>query len=153
LPNDKQIFNLNVIWIGKPISLTDPEAAIKFIEIIENKEIVSDILSKSGNYSERLFNYWRKQDPTPETEFNELMNEFYTRVDYCEMNFRALSGNGGAKTDRGKTYIKFGPPDSVDRDTDNHDKVVESWRYTKSQRKIIFVDEDGTGNFTIVNGL
>jgi len=80
------------------------------------------------------------------------MNEFYTRVDYCEMNFRPLSGNGGAKSDRGKTYIKFGPPDSIDRDTDNQDKVVESWTYNKSQRKFVFIDKDGTGKFTFVNG-
>jgi len=148
----KQIFDLNVIWIQKPISLSDPEEAIKFIEIIENEDVVSEILSGRGDYIEKLFNYWRKQDPTPETEFNELMNEFYTRVDYCEMNFRPLSGNGGAKSDRGKTYIKFGPPDSIDRDTDNQDKVVESWTYNKSQRKFVFIDKDGTGKFTFVNG-
>ena len=151
-PNQKQIFNLSVIWIGKPISLSEPEEAIKFIEIIESKEVVSDIFSGSGNDNEKLFNYWSKQDPSPDTKFNELMNEFYTRVDYCELNFRSLAGNGGAKSDRGKTYIKFGPPDSIDRDTDNDDKVVESWTYKKSQRKFVFVDSEGTGKFTIVNG-
>jgi GWxTD domain-containing protein len=149
---DKQIYNLNVIWIGRPISLSDPEAAIRHIEIIESKEVVSDIFSGSGNDSEKLFNYWSKQDPTPETKFNELMNEFYTRVDHCEMNFRTLSGNGGVKSDRGKTYIKYGPPDSIERDTDSDDKVVESWTYKKPQRKFVFVDEEGTGKFTLVNG-
>ena len=150
--SEKQIFNLNVIWITRPISLTDPELAIKLIEIIESKDVVSEIFSGSGNDSEKLFNYWSKQDPTPETEFNEIMNEFYTRVDYCELNFITLSGNGGAKSDRGRAYIKFGPPDSIDRDTDNDDNVVESWTYKKSQRKFVFVDKDGTGIFTLVNG-
>lgn len=150
--NKKQIFNLNVIWIGKPISLLEPEEAIRFIEIIEGKEVVSDIFSSSGSDEEKLFNYWNKQDPTPETKFNELMNEFYTRVDYCEMNFRSLTGNGGAKSDRGKTYIRFGPPDSIERDTNNDDKVVEYWTYKKSQKKFVFVDTEGTGKFTLVNG-
>jgi GWxTD domain-containing protein len=148
----KQIFNLNVIWIGKPNSLSDPEQAIKYIEIIESKDVVSKIFSYSGDDVENLYNYWNKQDPSPETKFNELMNEFYTRVDYCELNFRTLAGNGGAKSDRGKTYIKYGPPDSIDRDTDNRDKVVESWTYKKSNRKFVFVDSDGTGKFTLVNG-
>ena len=147
----KQIFNLSVIWIGKPISLLDPEQAIKFIEIIESKEVVSNIFSSGGDDDENLYNYWNKQDPTPETKFNELMNEFYTRVDYCEMNYKSLAGNGGAKSDRGKTYIKFGPPDSIDRDTNNNDKVVESWIYKKSQRKFVFVDKEGTGVFTLAN--
>lgn len=151
-PNEKQIFNLSVIWIGKPLSLSKPEEAVKFIEIIESKAVVSDIFSSSGNDNEKLLNYWSKLDPSPDTKFNELMNEFYTRVDYCEMNFRSLAGNGGAKSDRGKTYIKYGPPDSIERDTDNQDKVVESWTYKKSQRKFVFVDSEGTGKFTIVNG-
>lgn len=151
-PNEKHIFNLSVIWIGKPLSLSKPEEAIKFIEIIESKAVVSDIFSSSGNDNEKLLNYWSKLDPSPDTKFNELMNEFYTRVDYCEMNFRTLAGNGGAKSDRGKTYIKYGPPDSIERDTDNQDKVVESWTYKKSQRKFVFVDSEGTGKFTIVNG-
>lgn len=150
--DQKQIFNLNVIWIGKPISLSDAEEAIKFIELIESKDVVSNIFSGSGDDIENLYNYWNKQDPTPETKFNELMNEFYTRVDYCEMNFKSLSGNGGAKSDRGKTYIKFGPPDSIDRDTDKQDKVIESWLYKKSQRKFVFVDQEGTGVFTLANG-
>ena len=149
--NLKQVFGLNVIWIGKPFSLSDPEQAIKFLEIIEGKDIVSNILSGKGTDTENLYNYWHKQDPTPETEFNELMNEFYTRVDYCELNFKSLAGNSGAKSDRGKTYIKFGPPDSIDRDNNKNDKIVESWSYKKINRKFVFVDMDGTGKFTLAN--
>ena len=148
---DKQVFKLNVIWIGKPLSLSDPEQAIKFLEIIESKDVVSNILGGSGTDTENLYNYWRKQDPTPETEFNELMNEFYTRVDYCELNFKSLAGNSGAKSDRGKTYIKFGPPDSIDRDNDKNDKIVESWFYKNLNRKFAFIDMDGTGKFTLAN--
>jgi len=151
-PQEKQIFNLNVIWVGRPISLSDPEEAIKLIEIIENKDVVSNILSQSGDYSDNLNDYWSKQDPTPDTKFNELMNEFYTRADYCEINFRTLSGNGGAKSDRGKIYIKFGPPDSIERDTNNDDNVVETWTYKNSQRKFVFIDKEGIGIFTLANG-
>ncbi|HCY77400.1 MAG TPA: hypothetical protein DHV28_15895 [Ignavibacteriales bacterium] len=150
--NKKTVFNLNVIWIGKPQSLMDPEAAIKLLEIIEPKKVVSEVLNSGDNYSANLFNYWKKQDPTPNTNFNELMNEFYTRVDYCEMNFKNLAGNGGAKSDRGKVYIKYGPPDLINRDTNNKDKVAESWTYDKLKKKFVFVDIDGTGNFTLANG-
>ena len=148
----KMAFDLNVIWIGKPLSLADPEAAIKILEVIEPKNVVSDVLNASDNYAANLFNYWKKHDPTPNTNFNELMNEFYTRVDYCEMNFKNLAGNGGAKSDRGKIYIKYGPPDLVNRDTNNQDKIAESWTYNKLQKNFVFVDIDGTGNFTLANG-
>jgi GWxTD domain-containing protein len=149
---DKQIYNLNVIWIAKPISLMDAEAAIRFLEIIEPKDKVSDLLRKEGSYLNNLFDYWNAKDPTPDTKYNELMNEFYTRVDYCEENFRTISGNGGAKSDRGKTYIKFGAPDTIERDTNSDDKIVETWFYKKSNRKFLFVDGDGTGKFQLTEG-
>ena len=149
---DKQIYNLNVIWIAKPISLMDAEAAIKLLEIIEPKVKVSDLLSKQGPNENNLYEYWNEKDPTPDTKYNELMNEFYSRVDYCEKNFRTISGNGGAKSDRGKTYIKFGMPDSIERDTNSNDKVVETWFYKKSNRKFFFVDVDGTGKFQLTEG-
>ena len=147
-----QIYSLNVIWIAKPISLTDPEAAIKILEIIEPKEKVSELLRKQGSYENNLYDYWDSKDPTPETKYNELMNEFYTRVDYCEKNFRTIAGNGGAKSDRGKTYIKFGTPDTIERDTNSDDKIVETWFYKKSNRKFLFVDGDGTGKFQLTEG-
>ncbi len=44
----KKDFNLNVIWIAKPISLMDPELAIKLLEIIESKEVVSKFYVRRG---------------------------------------------------------------------------------------------------------
>ena len=88
----------------------------------------------------------------PHTKYNELMNEFYSRIDYCEKNYRSLSGNGGAKSDRGKTYIKFGAPDSIDRYTNNDDKVVETWIFKKQNRTFLFIDKDGTGKFQLAEG-
>lgn len=149
---DKKIFNLNVIWIAKPFSLMDPEEAIRILEIIEPKEIVSDLLSKRGRNVDNLIDYWQLKDPTPDTKYNELMNEFYTRVDYCAKNFNTISGNGGAKSDRGRTYIKFGAPDSIERDTNSDDKVVESWFYKKLNRKFVFIDIEGIGKFQLTDG-
>ena len=63
--NAKEVYNLNVIWIAKPLSLRDPEAAIKLLEIIEPKEKVSDLLSKSGSYLNILSDYWALQGSNP----------------------------------------------------------------------------------------
>lgn len=150
--NVKKIFDLNVIWIAKPFSLIDPEVAIKLLEIVESKKIVSDLLNKRGSDSDNLFDYWNSKDPTPDTKYNELMNEFYSRVDYCEKNFQTISGNGGARSDRGKTYVKYGAPDLIERDTNSDDKVVESWFYKKSNRKFVFIDIEGIGKFQLTDG-
>lgn len=150
--SEMETFILNVIWINKPMSLTDPEMAIKLLEIIEPRSIVSDILGGAGDDKTNLNNYWKPKDPTPHTKFNELMNEFYTRVDYSEKNYSALNGNGGAKSDRGRTYIKLGAPDSIERYTNSDDKVAETWYYKKLNKTFHFIDKDGTGKFQFAEG-
>lgn len=149
LNSNKQKFNIDVIWIHKPKSLIDSVQAIKFLEIIEPREIVSELLTKK-DYVNSLNQYWKPKDPTPETNYNELMNEFYSRIDYCEVTFKTISGNSGAKTDRGKIYIRYGAPDSVKRDSNIDDKVMETWFYKQLKRTFIFIDNDGTGKFQLV---
>ncbi|MDY0083424.1 MAG: GWxTD domain-containing protein [Ignavibacteriaceae bacterium] len=149
LNNYKQNFDIDVIWIHKPRSLLDPEQAIKFLEIVESKEIVAELLSKK-DYAKTLNQYWKTKDPTPETDYNELMNEFYSRIDYCEMKFKPIGGNSGAKTDRGKVFIKYGAPDNIERSSNIDDKVVETWFYKQLKRSFIFIDNDGTGKFQLV---
>lgn len=150
--SEAKTFNLNVIWINKPFSLSDPELAIKLLEVIEPRSTVSDILGAKGDDNTNLYEYWKPKDPTPHTRYNELMNEFYTRADYSEKTFSALNGNGGAKSDRGKTYIKLGAPDEIDRYTNSDDKVVETWIYKKMNKTFHFVDKDGTGKFQLAEG-
>jgi GWxTD domain-containing protein len=56
--------------------------------------------------------FWKRRDPTPDTEENEFKEEHYRRIAYA--NERFASGIPGWKTDRGQIYIKFGPPDEID---------------------------------------
>jgi GWxTD domain-containing protein len=55
---------------------------------------------------------WRRRDPDPDTEENEFKEQFYERVAYANEHFS--SGKAGRLTDRGKIYIKFGKPDSIE---------------------------------------
>lgn len=152
IPNDnankKTDFNLNVVWIGKPLSLLDTEAAIKYLNIVEPNEKVSELLSSDDNKI-ALYNYWKSVDPTRETNYNEVMCEFYQRIDYSEYHFSTIMGNDGAKSDRGKTYIKFGQPDKIERNTNNEDHIVESWFYNNPKKTFVFIDKDGTGKFNL----
>jgi GWxTD domain-containing protein len=56
--------------------------------------------------------FWRRRDPTPDTEENEYKEEHYRRIAYANDHFS--SGIPGWKTDRGMIYIKYGPPDEID---------------------------------------
>src|SRR5450432_707002 len=53
--------------------------------------------------------FWFRRDPTPDTEENEFKEEHYRRIAYA--NERYASGIPGWKTDRGRIYIVYGPPD------------------------------------------
>src|SRR5271154_4569612 len=56
--------------------------------------------------------FWQRRDPTPDTVENEFKEEHYRRIAYA--NERFASGIPGWKTDRGRTYIIWGPPDELD---------------------------------------
>ncbi len=140
-------------WIDKPRSLVDPEIAIKALKFIEKDSIISSLLSADDEkYGQELATYWKKIDPTPNTEFNPLMQEYYLRIDYAVKNFNSIGGLNGANTDRGKVYIKFGKPIDIIRASDDHGNIIETWTYNNPQRKFVFIDKKGTGEFSLING-
>src|SRR6202020_453578 len=56
--------------------------------------------------------FWLRRQPAPEQEENEYREEHYRRIAYA--NDRFASGIPGWKTDRGRIYIEYGPPDEID---------------------------------------
>lgn len=56
--------------------------------------------------------FWARRDPTPESPENEFKEEHYRRIAYSNEHFSG--GTRGWKTDRGRVYIVYGPPDSID---------------------------------------
>jgi GWxTD domain-containing protein len=142
--------NLKVVWFNKPFSLLNPENAIEFLTYIESDSLVSELLDEDeSDYPKVLSNFWAKYDPTPETTFNEIMFEYYSRIDYAIREFKSITNNNGAKTDRGMIYIKFGNADKIERTSTSQGQVIEVWTYSKAQRSFTFIDKTGTGNFTL----
>ncbi len=56
--------------------------------------------------------FWLRRDPSPDTMENEFRDEHYRRIAYT--NERFASGKPGWKTDRGRIYITWGPPDQIE---------------------------------------
>ncbi len=59
--------------------------------------------------------FWRRRDPTPKTLANEYRQLFWQRVQEADEKFLDSAGPGW-KTDRGKIYILYGPPEEVHED-------------------------------------
>jgi GWxTD domain-containing protein len=56
--------------------------------------------------------FWLRRDPSPDSAENEFKEEHYRRIAYA--NERFASGIPGWKTDRGRIYITYGPPDEIE---------------------------------------
>jgi GWxTD domain-containing protein len=56
--------------------------------------------------------FWQRRDPTPDTEENEYKEEHYRRIAYANEHFAA--GVPGWRTDRGRIYIMYGKPDTIE---------------------------------------
>ncbi|MGD8307425.1 MAG: GWxTD domain-containing protein [Ignavibacteria bacterium] len=148
-----QKFPLLIGWLNKPFSLRNPEFAIEMLKYIDDESVVLELLdADEEEYPKVLHEYWKQFDPTPETEFNELMEEFYSRIDYAAMEFRGINKKNGLSTDRGRIYVKNGKPDNIERSSDEDGYIVEIWTYNGTKRKFQFVDKQGTGNFILIEG-
>jgi len=69
-------------------------------------------LSTDDERQQFIEQFWLRRDPTPDTEENEYKEEHYRRIAYANEHYP--SGIPGWKTDRGRTYIVFGPPDEIE---------------------------------------
>ena len=144
-------YESKVIWFNKPFSLMDAEKAIEYLSYIESDSVISILLDENeSDYPKILNEYWKKFDPTPETAYNEIIFEYYNRIDYAIREFRTISSSNGAKTDRGMVYIKFGKPNEIKRLSNPEGIIIETWTYVNPERKFSFIDKKGTGNFTII---
>jgi GWxTD domain-containing protein len=62
---------------------------------------------------EFVADFWKRRDPTPETEENEFRSLYYTRIALADKAFK--EGIPGWMTDRGRIYVLLGPPTDVIR--------------------------------------
>ena len=109
-------------------------------------------LTTDAEREEFIEQFWKRRDPTPDTEPNEYREEHYRRIAYANEHF--AGSMAGWKTDRGRIYITYGPPDEIDHHPDEAGNryAFEKWRYRSidgigSNVVMDFVDRDGTGDF------
>jgi GWxTD domain-containing protein len=92
--------------------------------------------------------FWRRRDPTPDTQRNEVQLEFFRRVRYAEHHFQGFGP--GWRSDMGRIYIKYGPPDQIEsRAPSTSDPQLEIWYYNQPYRRFVFADREGFGRFLL----
>ena len=137
-------------WPDMPLSLSDLEIATLPLQHLLTREEYSELRRGGRETRIRKFDeFWSRKDPTPGTAYNELMAEFYRRVDYTVGAFRTLKEQNGSITDRGRIYILYGKPSSTDRILRPGTIPQEIWEYTNLGKKFIFKDQSRQGNYTL----
>ena len=91
----KQWLNEDVIYI---ISPAERQA---FLQLETNEE-----------REQFIEQFWLRRSATPDLPDNDFKEEHYRRIAYANEHF--ASGIPGWKTDRGRMYIMWGPPDEVE---------------------------------------
>jgi GWxTD domain-containing protein len=108
--------------------------------------------------------FWERRNPNRDSPENTFREEHYRRLAYADEHF--ASGIPGRKTDRGRIYVIWGPPDEIESHPagGTYDRTLaqgggsstahpwELWRYLHLEDvgeniEIEFVDPSGSGEY------
>jgi GWxTD domain-containing protein len=141
-------------WLSEDVVyIISPEERTAFLQ-----------LSTSEEREQFIEQFWLRRSSNPDLPENDFKEEHYRRIAYTNEHF--ASGIPGWKTDRGRTYIIWGPADEVDSHPTGgtYDRPMdegggstttypwETWRYRYLEgigENIIieFVDPTGSGEY------
>lgn len=139
-------------WINMPYPLYDIELSVRLMEgiMITNDEAGKLLDGNAAEQRRKFLAFWKSQDPTPDTDFNEALEEFFRRVDYTFFNFYT-NRDFGWRTDRGRVYIRFGKPTDISREFPLNKPTREIWTYKNLNKRFVFSDITNTGNYELVS--
>lgn len=143
----KQSRNVSIHWLGMPSHASNMDDAIEQIRYVASGKEIKKIKQAEDKYK-AFQQFWKEKDPSPTTEENELMEEYYRRINHANRNFDSMMD--GWKTDRGMVYIILGSPDDIERhpfEIDSKPYII--WYYYQLDRQFVFVDYTGFGDYRL----
>lgn len=142
----------SIRWNGMPLSLFDLDFAIAAMKYIATDDEFDEL--QSGSRAKRIKkfeDFWDKRAPSSATAYNEVMAEYFRRVDYAFINFRTLKEENGVLTDRGRIYILNGKPSNIERVFAPGGPPTEIWTYASPKKRYIFEDPSRQGNYKLIS--
>jgi len=118
--------------------VSDIDDALQQMHYILEPNEKKELKKASSKKMDELFRkFWKRRDPTPDTDINEMMNEYYRRVAYANVHFDSFLK--GWETDMGMIYIIYGPPDDIERYMlRQRQEPYERWSYYRIHESFTF---------------
>lgn len=143
-----------VSYKNLPTEITNIDDAIKQMKylIMTNfitRKVYKEINNAKDDKKRKLYlKFWESVDPTPRTKENEIMNEYYQRINLANKSFS--SHDNGWETDRGMVLAIFGHPDDIEDHSFEMDrKPYIIWHYHQINRSFVFIDYTGFGSYQL----
>lgn len=124
-------------WLTEDVAfIISPEERCAFLHLATDEE-----------RDQFIEQFWSRRAPDPSSLDNSFKREHYERIVIA--NEKLSDKLPGWKTDRGRVYVTFGPPDSFE----SH-QSKEVWHYRHldgvgENVELEFVDSSGTGNYRL----
>ena len=139
------------------------------VYIISNAERRAFLALQTNEEREQFIEqFWQRRNPDPDSTDNPVKEEHYRRIAYANEHY--ASGMPGWKTDRGRIYIIWGKPDSLETHTlgetwerpmdlgggETQTYAYEDWTYNEMEGigqniTLEFVDQTGTAEFKLTS--
>ncbi len=147
----ERIKTLSFFWVNVPETEEDISTALRQMRYIVSEDSVDKYIDAPLEDQKRFFrSFWSSRDPNPNTTVNELLEEYYRRVNYANREFSNFN-EGGWLSDRGRILIKFGYPDDIERHPFELDSVPYIvWRYYSLRKIFVFADRSGFGDYRLL---
>jgi len=105
---------------------------------------------------EFIKDFWKRRDPTPNTEANENYDEFLKRIAYANKNFRERTRGLGWNTNRGRILLQLGFPlqrrrEQYNLQRENRYVPYEIWYYPRFELVLGFIDRGDTGKYELLS--
>src|ERR671922_1145174 len=98
----KELDNAYKQWLNEDVVyIITPEERNAFLQLSTNEE-----------REQFIEQFWLRRSSNPDLPDNDFKEEHYRRIAYANEHY--ASGIPGWKTDRGRIYITFGPPDEIE---------------------------------------
>jgi len=142
--------NFSFFWSQVPSTTEDINIAMKQMTYILSSDSLRKYEDAQLEDKQKFFkHFWKKRDPNQSTTKNELMDEYFKRVNYSNKQFSTFNMSGWL-SDRGRILIKFGVPDDIERHPFEIDTVpYEVWRYYSLRKEFLFQDYSGFGDYRL----